>query len=153
MARHDYPWDVSELEECTAMSACSEACPAMEKHLQSAVREPRFVQTDDGGSILALALHCETPFSQLTLCTSRQTIPSQMSFWQLRRSQSCHLTVPMRFTCMRTISLVLSFVRLRSTLESASLHEADLWTVLTGLQRDPVSTMDPSLIERSLMQV
>ncbi|KAK9917606.1 hypothetical protein WJX75_006379 [Coccomyxa subellipsoidea] len=40
------------------MSACSEACPAMEKHLQSAVREPRFVQTDDGGSILALALHC-----------------------------------------------------------------------------------------------
>ncbi|BDA50375.1 hypothetical protein COCOBI_16-0510 [Coccomyxa sp. Obi] len=30
----------------------------MDKHLQSAVREPRFVQTDDGGSIIALALHC-----------------------------------------------------------------------------------------------
>ncbi|CAL8464775.1 g4310 [Coccomyxa elongata] len=30
----------------------------MDQHLRSAVREPRFVQTEDGGSVLALALHC-----------------------------------------------------------------------------------------------
>ena len=31
---------------------------ALDKHLQGAVKEPRLVKTEDGGSILSLALHC-----------------------------------------------------------------------------------------------
>ena len=33
----------------------------LEKLLQSAVGAPKYVRTEDGGSIVALVLHCECP--------------------------------------------------------------------------------------------